>query len=216
MKTIIKRICIFLLLISLMSSGMTVKASHTDSRNNTPFTKAQCTLYKEQQKLWIDHVSWTHSYIISAIASLKDQDDVLQRLLKNQENIGNSIKSFYGEEAGNKLATLLKEHIVLAGKVLEAAKTNNKTELDQYNKQWYENADQIAEFLSNANPNYSKKELKNMLYTHLQYVTDQVVARLNSDWKADIRAYDKGEAHMIHFADILAEGIIKQFPDKFK
>ena len=55
-----------------------------------------------------------------------------------------------------------------------------------------------------------------MLYKHLQFVTDQVVARLNKDWKADISSYDKGEEHMIHFADILSEGIIKQFPDKFK
>ncbi len=55
-----------------------------------------------------------------------------------------------------------------------------------------------------------------MLHKHLQFVTDQVVARLNKDWKADIAAYDKGEDHMIEFADILIDGIIKQFPEKFK
>jgi len=55
-----------------------------------------------------------------------------------------------------------------------------------------------------------------MLYKHLQFVTDQVVDRLNKDWKSDITAYDKGEEHMINFADILSDGIIKQFPDKFK
>lgn len=55
-----------------------------------------------------------------------------------------------------------------------------------------------------------------MLYQHLKYLTDQVVARLSNDWKADIDAYDKGEEHMIHFAHMLADGIIKQFPEKFK
>ena len=55
-----------------------------------------------------------------------------------------------------------------------------------------------------------------MLYKHLQFITDQVVARLNKDWNADIEAYDKGEDHMIRFADILTDGIIKQFPQKFK
>ena len=139
----------------------------------------------------------------------------MERLLKNQDDIGNSIKPYYGEEAGNKLSALLREHIQLAGQVLEAAKTNNKSDLDKYNKLWYQNADQIAAFLSNANPNFSEKELKDMLYTHLQFVTDQVVARLKGDWKADIEAFDKGEDHMIHFANILADGIIKQFPEKF-
>lgn len=51
--------------------------------------------------------------------------------------------------------------------------------------------------------------LKDMLSKHLQFVTDQVVARLNKDWKSDIEAYDKGENHMIMFADMISEGIIK-------
>lgn len=204
------------MLISITIPAVPVKATHVYSKTSIPFTRAQSDLQNAERKLWIDHVSWTRSYIISAIAALKDQNDVLERLLRNQDEIGNSIKPFYGEEAGNKLAALLREHIELAGKVLAAAKTNNKSELDKYNKLWYENADKIAAFLSKANPYYSEKELKNMLYQHLKYVTDQVVARLNKNWKADIEAYDKGEEHMIHFADLLAEGIIKQFPDKFK
>lgn len=139
----------------------------------------------------------------------------MDRLLKNQDDIGNSIKPYYGEDSGNKLASLLREHIELAGKVLEAAKNKDSKSLENNNKLWYENADKIADFLSAANPNYSNKELKDMLHKHLKFVTDQVVARINKDWKADITAYDKGEDHMIHFADIISEGIIKQFPDKF-
>lgn len=114
------------------------------------------------------------------------------------------------------LLKLLREHIELAGQVVDAAKNGNKADLDKYNKLWYENADEIADFLSSANPNYSNKTLKDMLHKHLQFVTEQVVARLNKDWKADISAYDKGEDHMIMFSDILIDGIIKQFPDKFK
>lgn len=170
----------------------------------------------DERKLWIDHVSWTRNFIVSDIASLEDKNVVLERLLKNQDDIGNSIKPYYGDDAGNKLSALLREHIELAGKVLEAAKSKDSKALEKNNKLWYENADKIADFLSKANPNYSNKELKDMLYKHLQFVTDQVVARLNKDWKADISSYDKGEEHMIHFADILSEGIIKQFPDKFK
>ena len=58
--------------------------------------------------------------------------------------------------------------------------------------------------------------LKDMLHKHLDFVTAQAVARLNKDWKADINAFDKGEDHMIMFADIIVDGIIKQFPQKFK
>ena len=216
MRKITKRILVALLLFTLTLPIVSVQAANIESKPKKPFTKSQCELYKAEQRLWIDHVSWTHSYIVSAIASLKDQRDVLERLLKNQDELGNAIKPYYGEEAGNKLASLLREHIQLAGQVLEAAKANNKAHLDKYNKQWYENADKIAAFLSKLNPHYSEKELRDMLHTHLQFVTDQVVARLDNDWKRDIKSYDKGEDHMIHFANILAAGIIKQFPDKFR
>ncbi|EKQ55810.1 MULTISPECIES: hypothetical protein [unclassified Clostridium] len=80
---------------------------------------------------------------------------------------------------------------------------------------WYKNADEIAEFLSGANPNLSNSELKDILHKHLEFVTNQVVARLKKDWKADVEAYDKGEDHMIKFADMVSNDIIKQFPEKF-
>lgn len=168
------------------------------------------------RKLWIDHVRWTRQYIVSAIAGLEDKQQVLARLLKNQQDIGNAIKPYYGEAAGNKLAELSKEHILLAGKVLDAAKAGNQADLEKYNKEWHRNADDISEFLSKANPNWSKKELQDMFYEHLKLLTDDVTARLHKDWDGSIRAFDKGIDHMIMFADVLADGIIKQFPNKFK
>ncbi|MCE5222112.1 MAG: glycosyltransferase [Clostridium sp.] len=183
--------------------------------NEIPLSNSIVNMKIDQRKLWIDHVSWTRSFIISDLASLADKDPVLERLLKNQDDIGASIKPYYGEEAGNKLSKLLREHIVIAGQVVDSAKSNNKSDLDKYNKSWYKNADDIADFLSSANSNWVNSELKDMLHKHLEFVTAQVVARLNKNWKADIEAYDKGEEHMIKFADVLSDGIVKQFPQKF-
>lgn len=216
MKKIIKNFLLSFFLLAFILVPLESHSLENVYSKDTNYNKATCELRMLQRKLWIDHVSWTRSLIISDLASLEDTGPVLERLLKNQDDIGNSIKPFYGDEAGNKLASLLKEHIKLAVKVTDAAKTGNKDDLEKYNKLWYKNADDIAKFLSSANPNYSEKVLKDMLYKHLQFITDQVVARLNKDWNADIEAYDKGEDHMIRFADILTDGIIKQFPQKFK
>lgn len=205
-----------LFLASLLIMPFKVYAIKNDNLGDIKESNKICALKFNEKRLWIDHVLWTRSFIVSDLASLPDKDVVLQRLLKNQDDIGNSIKPYYGEEAGNKLSKLLREHIEIGGQVIDAAKTNNKANLDKYNKLWYGNADEIANFLAAANPNWSESELKNMLHKHLGFVTTQVVARLNNDWKADVAAFDKGEEHMIMFADILANGIIKQFPDKFK
>ncbi|MFC3747361.1 glycosyltransferase [Paenibacillus sp. GCM10012306] len=177
---------------------------------------AKVKLKEDLRKLWTDHVLWTRSYIVSALAGLEDKDETLKRLLKNQQDLGDAFKPFYGEAAGNKLAELLKDHILLAGKVLDAAKAGNKTDLDKYNKEWHQNADEIAKFLSSLNPNWSEKELKEILYTHLQYVTEEVVTRLGKKWGADIAVFDKNLNHMLMLSDILSEGIVKQFSKQFE
>lgn len=215
MKKRIRNLVVALLFVMFSLQTFMVHASNTLPAE-MPYTKSQCELEMKGRQLWADHVSWTRSYIISAIASLEDKDAVLERLLKNQDEIGAYIKPFYGEDAGNQLASLLREHIKLAGQVLEAAKEKNTAEFEKYNKLWHENADQIAALLSTANPNLDQKELQDMLYKHLQFLTDQVVARLNNNWSADIKAYDEGELHMLHFADMIANAIVKQFPEKFK
>lgn len=216
MKKFSKILITSLFLLTLIIIPFNTQAYESNLIKEVPFNKATCELRMAERRLWIDHVGWTRSFIVSDLANLEDKDKVLERLLKNQDDIGNSIKPYYGEEAGNNLSSLLRQHIELAGNVTDAAKNNNKADLEKYNKLWYKNADDIADFLSSANPNYSNEVLKDMLHKHLQFVTDQAVARLNKDWQADIDAYDKGEDHMIDFADILVDGIIKQFPDKFK
>lgn len=205
-----------LLISTILFTTLLIPAKAYASDNLTQLNKPAVKLQLAEQKLWIDHVSWTRNFIVSDLSSLDDKDVVLQRLLKNQDEIGSSIKPYYGEEAGNKLSKLLREHIAIGGQVVDAAKNNNKDDLDKYNKSWYKNADEIADFLANANPNWSDSQLKDMLHKHLDFVTDQVIARIKKDWSADVESYDKGEEHMIKFANTITEGIIKQYQDKFK
>ena len=179
-------------------------------------SKQAAQLTWDMRKLWIEHALWTRSYIVSATAGLEDRDKVLARLLRNMQDTGNAVKPYYGEAAGNKLAELLREHILIAGKIVAAAVQGNQADMERYNKDWYRNADDIAKFLSGANPNWSHKELKDLLDTHLQFVTTQITARLKKDWDAEIAAFDQGEALVIKLADTLSAGIIKQFPEKFK
>ncbi|WP_410770380.1 glycosyltransferase [Fontibacillus sp. BL9] len=186
------------------------------SVKNTCISPAAFKLASEMRKLWIDHVVWTRNYIVSAVDGLQDQKAVLARLLKNQQDIGDAIKPYYGEAAGNTLAELLKEHILIAGKIVDAAKSGQQAEVEKLNKEWHRNADDIAKFLNSLNPYWTVKEFQTLLYHHLELITNALTARLNKDWNADIMAFDQGENHIIVLADALTRGIIRQFPDKFK
>lgn len=173
-------------------------------------------LKEKERILWGEHIFWTRSYIVSKLAGLEDKDKVLERLMKNQEDIGNSIIEYYDEEVGENLTKLLKEHIDIADKVVDAAKNGNQQDLKKYDDQWHSNADEIVNFLSSINANYNKKTLKELFYKHLALLTDQVVARLNKNYDEEILAFDEGEEHIFNLADTITNGIINQFSDKFK
>ncbi|KAB2331469.1 glycosyltransferase [Bacillus mesophilum] len=204
---------IFISLLSMLAGTSSAYAKPQDQC----MSQSQVNFENEFRRLWIDHVLWTSNYITSATtAEAEDQQQVLTRLLKNQEDIGNAIKPVYGEEAGNKLTSLLKEHIEIAGKIVDAAKSGNTNLVNQLNKEWYRNADDLAVFLSSANPNLKKEDLKKMLDMHLQLVTNDLTASLTKDWDARIASIDEGISHIILMADTISDAVVKQFPDQFK
>ena len=168
------------------------------------------------RKLWEDHITWTRAYIVSDLAGLADKDAVAKRLLANQDEIGAAVANYYGKEAGDKLALLLRDHITIATEVVTAAKSGNKGKLDAAQAKWTGNGKDIAAFLAAANPNWPQADLEAMLQKHLDLTSGEVVARLEKNWDADIKAYDDGHAHMLMFADALTDGIAKQFPEKFQ
>jgi len=177
----------------------------------------ELALRSAMRKLWEDHITWTRVFIISAAADLPDKDAATQRLLQNQVDVGNAIKPYYGDAAGEKLTALLKEHITTAAEVVAAAKAGDTAKMEDANKRWFANADAIAAFLSGANPkNWPSSEMTKMMHDHLNLTTAEVQARLKGDWAADIAAYDKVHEQILRMADMLSDGIINQFPKKFK
>ena len=166
-------------------------------------------------KLWEDHIVWTRNVILNIMDDLPGTEQAVNRLLSNQDDIGNAVKPFYGEAGGKELTRLLKEHITTAADLLKAAKAGDNSAFDAANKKWSANADEISDFLSKANPNWKLNDMKKMMHDHLTLTTDEAVVRLKKDYAADIKAYDKVHDEILMMADMLTDGIIKQFPGKF-
>jgi hypothetical protein len=214
-KHVSKFLLLCLSFVLIFPSFTNAEGNKNAERQIQPQSQKAAQLKADMRKLWMEHNFWTEKFVVSSIAGLEDQEPVLARLLKNQADLGNAIKPFYGEAAGNELGQLLREHIQIGGQVVAAAKSGNQADFKKYNAAWHKNADDITNFLTKANPNYNKKELNEMLYMHLKLITDGVVAKLNKDWRANIEALDKNEEHLLHMSDAIADGIIKQFPNKF-
>lgn len=166
------------------------------------------------RKLWSDHVIWTRQYIVSAALGDPSATAASQRLLKNQEDIGNAIVPYYGAAAGAKLTDLLKQHILIAVDLVAAAKAGDAAKQADADKRWHDNAADIATFLSSANPNWPRQTLLDMLNRHLALTTSEAVARLKQNWTDDVAAFDGIFSQAMMMADALTDGIAKQFPAK--
>jgi len=187
---------------------------HAQMDMNTKTSKSE-QLRMAMHKLWEDHIVWTRNVILNIMDDLPGTDQAVNRLLRNQDDIGNAVKPFYGDAGGKELTRLLREHITTAADLLKAAKTGNNSAFDAANKKWSANADEISDFLSKANPNWKLNDMKKMMHDHLTLTTDEAVARLKKDYAADVKAYDKVHDEILMMADMLTDGIIKQFPGKF-
>jgi len=211
-------IAVFSALVALAFRGGHAAMAHNDTGHAaTAATSPQeLALRQDMRKLWEDHITWTRLAIISLTTDSPDTQATVGRLLRNQTDIGNALKPFYGNAAGTKLTALLREHILIAADLIAAARKGDSEAVGAEQARWQANADQIAGLLSSANPgSWKLPEMKAMMRSHLRLTTSEVVARLTSNWPADVRAYDRIHVQILRMADMLSDGLVHQFPGRF-
>jgi hypothetical protein len=179
----------------------------------------KAAFHDAMRKLWADHIMWTRQFIVSAATesgNLADIGPTTDRLLTNQADIGNALKPFYGDAAGNQVTALLRDHILTAAELVAAAKAGDAVAVKNASAAWYQNADDIATALNGLNPkHWPLVEMKADMKDHLDLTLKEAVARLQGRYADDIAAYDEIHTQILGMADMLSEGIIAQFPAKF-
>ena len=224
-RTCIAVIAISLLFGTALGAATTVSAAGSEghsmthmSHSSSPNARSKDAIKfrNAMRKLWEDHIIWTRQFIVSALADLPDTGAAAERLLANQDDIGDAIKPFYGNEAGEQLSSLLRDHILIAADLVTAAKEGDEEGMNSASQEWSDNAKEIADFLHEANPtNWPRKEMRSMMAEHLEWTLTEASSRLNEDWASDVAAYDRIHRDILHMADMLSRGIIAQFPGRF-
>jgi len=172
------------------------------------------------RKLWEDHITWTRMFIVSAATlpdNLPDTGPTADRLLANQADISDALRPFYGDEVGDALTALLREHILTAADIIATAKAGDDAARDEAIAKWYVNANEIADALHGLNPrHWPQDEMRAMMKAHLDRTLEEAVARLEGRYDDDIAAYEQVHADILAMADMLSDGIVAQFPDVFR
>jgi hypothetical protein len=205
--------------LALVVSGTQAESGHHHSHGDVAVrihNHKQLAFHDAMRKLWEDHITWTRLAIVSFAHDLPDLPATEARLLRNQTDIGNAVKPYYGAAAGNRLTALLKDHILGAVALLQAAKSGDSAQIAARKAEWYANGRDVADFLHGANPrNWPKREMREMMKVHLDETLQEAVDRLGGTYAADIRDYDHVHRHILEMADMLSAGIMKQFPRRF-
>jgi len=180
-----------------------------------PNPSSQISLINDMRTVWFQHVYWARMLLISIAERLRDQNAVTNRLLQNPNDIANIFRRYYSADTADNIARLLTEHLQIGSALITALRDGKRAEADVLTRQWYINADKIADALSMINPHYDYEDLRKMLYRHLELTTQEVAMRLAGNYMADIEAFNQVEQQAISMADLFSAGIIRQFPQNF-
>jgi hypothetical protein len=180
-------------------------------------TPAQVDFHDQMRKLWEDHVTWTRLAIVTFADGSPSFPATAERLLQNQADIGDAIKPYYGDAAGDKLTALLHEHITIAVEILQAAKAGDDAALADARQRWSDNGDDIGNFLGTADPeHWPAADMRAGMASHLEQTFSEAANELSGNYAASVSDYEEAHLHMLDMADTLSNGIMARFPKMFR
>ncbi len=181
----------------------------------TPASAKVAATKKAVESLWVGHINAVRKVVVDEIAS-QDTKAAKGEVVANAHSIADAIAGFYGRPAGDKLFSLLAGHYGAVKAYLDATVAKDTAKQSAATDEITANVDEIAVFLSGANPNLPKDTVSEMFMVHGSHHISQIQQLAAKDTGAEAKTRAQMKAHMIMIADALVDAIAKQFPEKFQ
>lgn len=157
---------------------------------------------------WYDHVIYTRNTILSLLSHGQDVTDSINRLLKNQDDIGDLFRPFYPAAQVDDIVLLLKDHIKQAGDIITASMAGEDTAT--LIEKWRANCQAILAALIALDPDWAETDLARLWDEHLDLTLNELVLRNTQEWANDIVNFDRIMDNIQKISDILVDGISQQ------
>jgi hypothetical protein len=166
--------------------------------------------------LWIDHIFWVRNVSSATI----DKNELAvkvaeQQAVKNAQAIAASIEPFYGAGAKKSFFKLLAGHYGAVKAYLVATVASEPSAQSEATQALTSNANDIAAFLSKANPYLPKDAVASLLLAHGGHHIQQIQQLNDRKYEAETRTWEEMKKHVYQIADATADALAKQFTTKF-
>ncbi len=169
------------------------------------------------RNLWQGHIFWVRNVVLMTKLGDKEAAKVAEeQVVQNAKEIANAMIPYYGKEASEKLFSLLAGHYAAVKEYMNAVFSGNKEEKTKATDKMKKNAEEIAAFLSSANPNWPKDALMSALMAHIGFHMAQIDEINAKNFSAEAKTWEEMKNQVNQIADVLAVGIYKQFGSKGK
>jgi len=214
-------IALLALLVTGMAEGVipafAAEYSHKDVKKQETAVTKIADLKDGLRDLWLGHIFWVRKVAVATKYGDTEAAKVAEgKAVENAKAIAGSIEPFYGKGASDKLFGLLAGHYGAVKEYMTVTYAGDKTGKESAKDKMIKNADEIAVFLSSANPYLPKNTLSGLLYAHGGHHMAQLDALAAKDYAGEARICGEMKAHMYVIADALAGGLAKQFPKKIR
>lgn len=172
-------------------------------------------LYRDIDRAVTDLSQFSRFFVISMLSDLDDGDETAARLVRTAADIGSKFGMFYPRSVSSRIEELFSDFIMAQIRLLDAY-NNSSQDMPALNTAWTESAHKLSESLSGINPNYSYDVIDDYLNKFIDDSKRLFVLRMGGEYADEIGVYDGIASNLADFAKYLADGISKQFPNRFK
>jgi len=197
-------------------AGTSEEMHHHATAAGTPTTSKAADLRAALDELLSEHVVLASEATGAALAGRQaDFEAAAGALDQNSIAISKAVGSVYGPDAEAKFLPLWRSHIGLVVDYTTGTASHDPAKAQAAVQKLLAYSGDLAGFFSGANPNLPKDAVADMVKTHIVTLKSVIDAQAKKDYAAQYEAQRKAYAHMGMMAVALAEGIAKQFPQKF-
>ena len=166
--------------------------------------------------LWIGYIFWIRNVVLATFnkndAAKKTAE---QQVVANAQSLAGTVEPFYGTEAKESFFKLLAGHYGAVKDYLVASVGDDLAAQSTATRSLTSNAEEIATFLSKANPYLPKDALNGLLLAHGGHHIQQIQQLQDQRYDSEARTWDDMKNHVYQIADATADALAKQFVKRF-